>query len=152
MSDKQRVWISRPTFPDIAANLGVAASDMADVLNESVANGARALMLGAGRRVNAAKRWLREGHWHATDFTGWLGLYVRWRALGVLGMGRIGQAVIRRAHGFGMPVTCHSRSPLPEPYERACHVGQGSHLLVLSGQASQAQRQPTIPTPNVLAS
>ena len=152
MSGGQRVWISRPTFPDIVANLGVAASDTGDVPNESVANGARALMLGAARRVNAAERWLREGHWHVTDFTGWLGLYVHRRALGILGVGRIGQAVARRAHGLGMPVICHNRSPLPEADERACHAGQGNHLLVLSGQAPQSQRSPTIRNPIVLAS
>ncbi len=98
---------------------GIAASNTADVLNESVADYTWALMLGAARRMNAAERWLRAGHWHATEFKAWLGVDVRGRTLGILGMGRIGQAIAHRASGFGMPVLYHNRSPLPEADERA---------------------------------
>ncbi|MDE1894109.1 MAG: D-glycerate dehydrogenase [Pseudomonadota bacterium] len=102
---------------------GIAASNTADVLNESVADYAWAMMLGVARRMNAAERWLREGHWHATEFTAWLGLDMRGRTLGILGMGRIGQAIARRAAGFGMPVIYHNRSRLPAGDERECHAG-----------------------------
>lgn len=101
---------------------GIAASNTADVLNESVADFAWALLLGAARRMNAAERWLRAGQWHATEFKAWLGLDVRGRTLGILGMGRIGQAIAHRAVGFGMPVLYHNRSRLPEPLERACNA------------------------------
>ncbi|MDE2280725.1 MAG: D-glycerate dehydrogenase [Xanthomonadaceae bacterium] len=101
---------------------GIAASNTADVLNESVADFAWALLLGAARRVGAAERWLRAGQWHATEFKGWLGADVRGRTLGILGMGRIGQAIARRAQGFGMPVLYHNRSRLPEATERACRA------------------------------
>jgi len=109
---------------DVAAltAAGIAASNTADVLNESVADYAWALMLGAARRVGAAERWLRAGHWHATEFTAWLGADVRGRTLGILGMGRIGQAIARRASGFGMPVLYHNRSRLPDATERACRA------------------------------
>ncbi len=103
-----------------AAN--IAATNTADVLNESVADYAWALLLGAARRVGAAERWLRAGHWQATEFKAWLGMDVRGRTLGILGMGRIGQAVARRAAGFGMPVIYHNRSPLPAPIERECNA------------------------------
>lgn len=101
---------------------GIAASNTADVLNESVADYAWAMMLGAARRIGAAERWLRAGHWQATEFTGWLGMDVRGRMLGILGMGRIGQAIARRAVGFGMDVIYHNRSPLPASLEHACHA------------------------------
>jgi gluconate 2-dehydrogenase len=72
--------------------------------------------------MTAAERWLRAGHWHATEFKAWLGTDVRGRTLGILGMGRIGQAIAHRAVGFGMPVIYHNRSPLPEADERACNA------------------------------
>lgn len=109
---------------DVAAltAAGIAASNTADVLNESVADFAWALLLGAARRVGEAERWLRAGQWHSTDFKAWLGIDVRGRTLGILGMGRIGQAIARRAQGFGMPVLYHNRSRLPEATERECRA------------------------------
>ena len=101
---------------------GIAASNTADVLNESVADYAWALLLGAARRMGAAERWLRAGQWHATEFKGWLGTDVHGGTLGILGMGRIGQAIARRAAGFGMPVLYHNRSRLPESTEQACRA------------------------------
>ncbi len=107
---------------DALTAAGIAASNTADVLNESVADYAWALLLGAARRVGAAERWLRAGQWKATEFTQWLGMDVRGRTLGILGMGRIGQAIARRAVGFGMRVVYHNRSPLPDPIENECHA------------------------------
>ena len=110
---------------------GIAASNTADVLNESVADYAWALMLGAARRTGAAERWLRAGHWHATEFLGWLGMDVRGRTLGILGMGRIGQAIARRAQGFGMHVIYHNRSRLASSIEADCRATyvDKTHLL-----------------------
>ncbi|KRE94989.1 D-glycerate dehydrogenase [Frateuria sp. Soil773] len=109
---------------DLAALVaaGIAASNTADVLNESVADYAWALLLGAARRMGAAERWLRAGQWHATEFKEWLGADVRGHVLGILGMGRIGQAIARRAQGFGMPVLYHNRSRLPADVERECRA------------------------------
>lgn len=107
---------------DALSGAGIAASNTADVLNESVADYAWALLLGAARRMTAAERWLRAGHWQANGFTQWLGSDVRGRTLGILGMGRIGQAIARRAAGFDMPVLYHNRSRLPAETERACRA------------------------------
>ncbi|HZP64816.1 MAG TPA: D-glycerate dehydrogenase [Rudaea sp.] len=107
---------------DVAAltAAGIAVTNTADVLNESVADYAFALLLGAARRVNAAERWVRAGHWHATEFKGWLGLDLVGRTLGILGMGRIGQAIARRARGFGLETLYHNRSRLPAALESEC--------------------------------
>jgi gluconate 2-dehydrogenase len=190
MTGKPRVWISRPTFPDIVARLephfevvaeteelvfapavlartlascdaaivglkervgaaevanasrlrivanlavgydnldvpaltaaGIAASNTPDVLSESVADYTWSLLLGASRHMGAAERWLRAGHWHANGFKDWLGLDTRGRTLGILGLGRIGQAIARRAAGFGMQVVYHNRSRLPAVTEAGC--------------------------------
>ncbi|WP_243042344.1 2-hydroxyacid dehydrogenase [Dyella sedimenti] len=103
---------------------GVLATNTPDVLTESVADYAWALMLAAARRVSAAERWLRAGHWPGSNmrFDDWMGLDLHGRTLGILGMGRIGQAVARRALGFGMPVLYHNRSRLPEAVERECRA------------------------------
>ncbi len=107
---------------DALSAAGIAVSNTADVLNESVADFAWALLLGAARRLGAAERWLRAGHWQATEFRAWLGTDVHGGTLGILGMGRIGQAIARRAAGFGMSVLYHNRSQLPAATELACNA------------------------------
>ncbi|WP_266168980.1 2-hydroxyacid dehydrogenase [Dyella subtropica] len=120
---------------------GVLACNTPDVLNETVADYAWALMLAAARRVSAAERWLRAGQWGShMRFDDWLGVDVHGKTLGILGMGRIGQAIARRAAGFDMRVLYHNRSRLPEPIERECRatlVGkesllkQADHLILV---------------------
>ena len=99
---------------------GVLACNTPGVLDESVADYAWALMLAASRRVGAAERWLRAGQWNGMRFDDWLGVDVHGKTLGILGMGRIGQAIARRAAGFGMPVIYHNRHRLPADIEEAC--------------------------------
>lgn len=107
---------------DALTRHGVVASNTPDVLTESVADFAWALMLAASRRVGAAERWLRAGQWPGSHmrFDDWLGLDVHGRTLGILGMGRIGQGIARRAAGFDMNVLYHNRSRLPDMVEREC--------------------------------
>ena len=109
---------------DALTRAGIVASNTPDVLNESVADYAWALMLAAARRVSAAERWLRAGQWPGSNmrFDDWLGLPVHGRTLGILGMGRIGQGIARRAAGFDMRVLYHNRSRLPEMVERECQA------------------------------
>lgn len=102
---------------------GIMATNTPDVLTQTTADYAWALMLAAARRVSSAERWLRAGHWRGgMRFDDWLGVDVHGKTLGILGMGRIGQAVARRASGFDMPVIYHNRSRLPEATERACRA------------------------------
>lgn len=97
---------------DIAAftQAGVLATNTPDVLNESVADFAWALMLDAARRVTESDRWVRSGAWRRWSYDLFLGCDIHGSTLGILGMGRIGQAVARRALGFNMRVVYHNRS------------------------------------------
>lgn len=100
---------------------GIGASNTGGSLDDSVADFTWALMLAAARKLVAGERWLRDGRWERPHgFMEWLGGDVSGRTLGILGMGRIGQAVARRASGFRMPVLYHNRSRLAEALEHAC--------------------------------
>jgi glyoxylate reductase len=92
---------------------GVLATNTPDVLNEGTADHAWALMLSAARRVTEAERWLRAGHWKGWRFDLFLGADVYGTTLGILGMGRIGRAIARRAQGFAMRVLYHNRTRMP---------------------------------------
>jgi glyoxylate/hydroxypyruvate/2-ketogluconate reductase len=98
---------------------GIVATNTPDVLNETTADYAWALLLAAARRLSSAERWLRAGQWReGMRFHDWLGMDVHGKTLGILGMGRIGQAIARRAYGFNMTVLYHNRSRLLEDVER----------------------------------
>ncbi|KVF06132.1 D-glycerate dehydrogenase [Burkholderia vietnamiensis] len=91
-----------------AAN--VLGTNTPDVLNESTADFGWALMMAAARRIAESEHWLRAGHWRKWAYDGFLGSDIYGSTLGVIGMGRIGQALARRARGFGMQVIYHNRS------------------------------------------
>jgi glyoxylate/hydroxypyruvate/2-ketogluconate reductase len=91
-----------------AAN--VLGTNTPDVLNESTADFGWALMMAAARRIAESEHWLRAGHWNKWAYDGFLGSDIYGSTLGVIGMGRIGQALARRARGFNMQVIYHNRS------------------------------------------
>lgn len=97
---------------DIAAfnASNVLATNTPDVLNESTADFGWALMMAAARRIAESEHWLRAGKWQKWAYDGFLGSDIYGSTLGVVGMGRIGQALARRARGFGMRVVYHNRS------------------------------------------
>lgn len=97
---------------DIAAfnAANVLATNTPDVLNESTADFGWALMMAAARRITESERWLRDGRWQGWRHDGFLGVDIHGSTLGIIGMGRIGQALARRARGFGMHVIYHNRS------------------------------------------
>ena len=96
---------------------GVLATNTPDVLNEATADHAWALLLAAARRVGESERWLRAGLWKRWTFEMFTGAEVGGTTLGILGMGRIGRAIARRASGFSMPVIYHNRTRLPPDLE-----------------------------------
>src|SRR5215203_651229 len=91
---------------------GVLATNTPDVLNEATADHAWALLLAAARRVGESERWLRAGHWQRWTFDMFAGADIGGSTLGILGMGRIGRAIARRASGFSMKVIYHNRTRL----------------------------------------
>ncbi|HTR07738.1 MAG TPA: D-glycerate dehydrogenase [Paraburkholderia sp.] len=91
-----------------AAN--VLGTNTPDVLNETTADFGWALMMAAARRVAESEHFLRAGKWDKWSFDMFLGSDIYGATLGVIGMGRIGQALARRARGFNMRVVYHNRS------------------------------------------
>lgn len=92
---------------------GVVVTNTPDVLTEATADLTWALILAAARRVVEGDRMVRDGAFHGWSPTMLLGMELGGRTLGILGFGRIGQAVARRAPGFGMRVVFSSRSEVP---------------------------------------
>jgi len=92
---------------------GVLVTNTPDVLTETTADFGFALMMAAARRMAESERFLRRGEWTKWSYDMFTGSDVHGAALGILGMGRIGQAIARRgALGFGMKVIYHNRSRL----------------------------------------
>ena len=83
---------------------GIPVAYTPDVLTEATADLTFALLLGAARRLGEGERYLREGRWTTWSFDLLLGTDVHGKTLGIIGPGRIGRAVARRAEGFAMRV------------------------------------------------
>ena len=96
---------------DAAAKHGVIVSNTPGVLTDATADIGWTLILATARRAGEGERMVRSGQWGGFGPKGLLGTHVTGKTLGVIGMGRIGQAVARRGHfGFGMPVVYYNRS------------------------------------------
>lgn len=105
---------------DAATKAGVMVTNTPDVLNETTADFAWALMMATARRITESEHWLRAGQWKKWRYDTLLGADLHGATLGIIGMGRIGQAVARRSMGFDMQVIYHNRSRLePELEQRA---------------------------------
>ncbi len=90
-----------------AAAHNIAITNTPDVLTEETADTAFGLLLNAVRQFSAAERYLRAGKWQERAFP--LTASLRGRKLGIIGLGRIGKAIARRAEGFGLEIAYHSR-------------------------------------------
>ena len=120
---------------------GVLVSNAPDVLTETTADFGFALLMATARRITESEHFLRAGQWTQWRYDLFAGADVHGATLGVLGMGRIGQAIARRgALGFGMPVIYHNRSRLDAPTEQALGarwvskddlLRQADHLVIV---------------------
>ena len=100
---------------------GVLGTNAPDVLTETTADFGFALLLATARRVTESEHFLRAGLWTRWSYDMFSGAEVHGSTLGIIGMGRIGQAIARRAAlGFGMQVFYHNRSRLDAATEEAC--------------------------------
>lgn len=97
----------------------ILLSNTPDVLTETTADTGFALILAAARRVVELANLVRGGQWQRNIGPAQFGTDVHGKTLGIIGMGRIGEAVAQRGHfGFGMPVIYHSQSPKPAVEQR----------------------------------
>jgi glyoxylate reductase len=107
---------------EAARRLGILVTNTPGVLTDATADLTFALLLAVARRIPEADRFTRAGR-----FTGWqplllLGAELTGKTLGIVGMGRIGRAVARRALGFGMTTLYTAHQPLPVEEERALNA------------------------------
>ena len=99
-----------------AARRGIAVGYTPDVLNDCVADLAMALLLDVARRTPEADRHVRAGRWGAPGVPAFpLGRRVSGAKLGIVGLGRIGRTIARRALGFDMAIRYHARRPPTRP-------------------------------------
>lgn len=111
---------------------GIQVTNTPEVLNEATADMAWALLMATARRVTESERWLRAGHWQGWAWEQFLGADVHRATLGIVGMGRIGSAIARRAQGFAMRIVYHNRRPSPAA------EALGAQLLPLDELLAQA--------------
>ncbi|MFZ6760860.1 2-hydroxyacid dehydrogenase [Undibacterium sp. Ji50W] len=105
---------------------GVMASNTPEVLNETTADFGWALLMATARRVTESEHWLRAGQWTKWRYDTFLGADVHGATLGIIGMGRIGQAIARRSMGFDMKVMYHNRSRLSA--EQEAHANHAQYV------------------------
>jgi glyoxylate reductase len=106
---------------DLAAaqHRGIIVTNTPGVLTEDTADMTMALILAVSRRLAEGERLIRSGGWTGWSPTSMLGHRIWGKRLGIVGMGRIGMALARRAAGFGLSVHYHNRRPVPEDIESA---------------------------------
>jgi gluconate 2-dehydrogenase len=133
---------------DAMTAAGVKATNTPDVLTETTADFGFALLMATARRMTESEHFLRAGLWNRWRYDLFAGSDVHGSTLGILGMGRIGQAIARRgAHGFGMRVIYHNRSRLDIATEAACGatfvskpdlLQESDHLILVLPYSTEA--------------
>jgi len=135
---------------EAAAERGIPIGNTPDVLTDATADLAFALLLALARHIPQSAAQVREGRWRTWEPAAGLGADLAGATLGIVGRGRIGDAVVRRAEGFGMQVLASSRRsgvPLAELLERADFVSLHCPLTPatrhLIGTDALARMKPT---------
>jgi glyoxylate reductase len=133
---------------EAAAAHGIDVAVTPDVLTDTTADLAFALILAAARRLPEGERAVRAGDWRTWEPSGWLGQDVHGATLAIVGAGRIGEAVARRAEAFSMEVLRLGRGdPLEPAFARAdfvsIHVPLTSETRGMIGEAEFAAMKPT---------
>jgi len=135
---------------DVAAAhaAGLRVTNTPGAVTDATADIALTLMLMSARRAGEGERLVRTGRWEGWHPTQMLGLHMSGKVLGIIGMGRIGQAIAKRAHfGFGMQVVYHTRTPRPLPAMPEARALPGLHdvmkaadIVVIAAPASAETR------------
>ena len=100
---------------------GIMATNTPDVLTDTTADFGFALLMATARRMTESEHWVRAGHWDKWSIVNNpLGMDLHHSTVGIIGMGRIGQGIAKRALGFRMNVIYHNRSRLSDADEKAC--------------------------------
>lgn len=127
---------------DAARQRGIAVGYTPDVLNDAVADTAFGLLLDVARGLSSADRFVRRGEWPKKNFP--LAVQVSGKKLGILGLGRIGRVIARRAAGFDMEVRYHNRRRLddaPYAYEASLEdLARWADFLVIASAGGPEAR------------
>lgn len=125
-----------------ARKRGIVVTNTPDVLTDCVADLAMTLLVDVARGVSAGDRWVRAGRWLKGPMP--LAAKVSGKRLGILGLGRIGQAIADRAEGFDMDIRYHNRRQAPDspyPYERTlADLARWCDFLVVATAGGEATR------------
>ena len=111
-----------------AREAGITVTNTPGVLTEDTADVAMALILSVPRRIAEGNALIRQGGWSGWAPTGMLGHRINGKRLGIVGMGRIGQAIARRARGFGMSIHYHNRRAVHPDIEKSLEATHWDNL------------------------
>jgi len=115
---------------DAARKRGIIVTNTPEVLSNATAEVAMLLLLAAARRAHEGARMLRTNTWNDWSAIGQLGLEITGKRLGIIGMGRVGQVMARRARGFDMEIHYHSRHRLDPEFEQGAIYHAALHEML----------------------
>jgi len=115
---------------DAFSDRGICVTNTPDVLSDATAEIAMLLLLGAARRAPEGDALVRQGQWQSWSPSFMVGTQVTGKRLGIIGMGRVGQVLAKRARGFDMQVHYHNRSQLDDRLEQGARFHSSIESLL----------------------